>query len=340
MWNGVNSPIIFAKAKTRIEYQTIRPSVNCEIINPGYYIGKIDSVGHKYCALQNQNVQAREIPLLLKVFAIIVNKDIKLSHLANICRELNKSLIFSKNVFNKDNIYFIDAYEGRIFLLDKMESHIKSNIVLQYFTYFFEQYHLYSEVYKFIGIVGVEKNHRYEQVVFLDNCDEIKKRLLASGYKSLIIHQKLSTYDFADKSLIADNIEFRTNCDEQSNRIQIKQVSSIHPKFREEDEILLKFDSIDNCKQFICSIGLQCTGEQSRIINRFISKDSKVVVNFIKWPNSQEYFGVESVEQKLINRLIENLGVPQSCISSMDGVAIFNKLKLDLKTGRLKIEEN
>ncbi len=56
--------------------------------------------------------------------------------------------------------------------------------------------------------------------------------------------------------------------------------------------------------------------------------------------HSQEYFGVESVEQKLINRLIENLGVPQSCISSMDGVAIFNKLKLDLKTGRLKIEEN
>ena len=325
-------PIIFNPKPRECKYLVPTSAISCKAICSGYAIGKIKTLEKlsNFAILCNKNLDAKHIPVIAKAGGIILQSEVLLSHLSNICREFDKPCVCIGNDKFDDGVYIIDSVEGKLFHLNDLDHDTKIAFLQQYIKNFGLKFKRYKNIYAQMNLIKSYNNNQYERVFFDQNHTEIKCKLVKLGFSEKVLNQKLQTYDFADKALIDRNVEFRINCDEDNNRIQMKQVKSLKNGFRKEKETILVFASVIDCVSFMDNLGMMKTGEQERKINRFTNKERNIVVNFIQWPKGEEYFGIEAREKKDIQLLCKDLNLNDNESSSIDGVNIFNKLKLNL----------
>lgn len=326
-------PIIFNPKPRECKYSVPISAISCKTICSSYTIGKIKTLEElsNFAILCNGNLDVKHIPVIVKAGGIILQNEVLLSHLSNICREFDKPCVcVSKDKFD-DDVYVIDSVEGKLFHLNDLDHDTKITFLQQYIKNFGLKFKRYKNIYAQMNLINSYNNNQYERVFFDQNNTEIKCKLVELGFSEKVLNQKLQTYDFADKALIDKNVGFRINCDEDNNRIQMKQVKSLKNSFRKEKETILVFASVIDCVSFMDNLGMKKTGEQERKINRFTNKERNIIVNFIQWPKGEEYFGIEAREKKDIKLLCKDLNLNDNESSSIDGVNIFNKLKLNLK---------
>lgn len=325
-------PIIFNPKPRECKYLVPTSAISCKTICSGYTIGKIKTLEKlsNFAILCNKNLDAKHIPVIAKAGGIILQSEVLLSHLSNICREFDKPCVCIGNDNFDDGVYVIDSVEGELFHLNDLDHDTKIAFLQQYIKNFGLKFKRYKNIYDQMNLMNSYNNNQYERVFFDQNNIEIKSKLAKLGFVEKVLNQNLQTYDFEDKALIDKNVEFRINSDEDNNRIQMKQVKSLKNGFRKEKETILVFSRVIDCVSFMDNLGMIKTGEQERKINRFTNKERNIVVNFIQWPKGEEYFGIEARRKIDIQLLCKDLNLNENESSSIDGVNIFNKLKLNL----------
>ena len=325
-------PIIFNPMPQEKEYLVPRNAISCKTICPGYAIGRIKNMDRlsNFAILCDKNLDAKDVFAIVKTGGIVLQQDVLLSHLSNICREFDKACVCACKDNFDDNVYVLDSIKGKVFLLNDLDHDAKIDILQQYVQSFGLKFKRYKNIYVQMNLTNAYNNNQYERVFFGQNNTAIKRKLIKLGFVEKVLNQKLQTYDFEDRALIDKNIEFRINCDEDNDRIQMKQVQSLTDNFREEKETILVFYNFAECVYFMNNLGMVKTGEQERKIDRFTNEERGIVVNFIQWPKGEQYFGIEAKEKRNIQMLCKDLNLNEMESSSIDGVNIFNKLKLDL----------
>jgi len=326
-------PIIFNKNNYEFEHVVGDfDKQDCDVVSKGLSVGKICNISSK-----NQNVilfqdikyDFNDLELLLDCKGVLLKEKSKLSHFANILRELNKPcLTVGDYKFKEDNLYLIDAYKGKIIDFNSLNPNIKVYYLIKYFKYLEQIYKSSFEAYN--GILNIEVSNKTEQVVFGINESEILNKLKENNFSKKVVNQSIYTYDLKDRSLILGNGILRIQVANGQINIQLKKLNNSEFKdYRQEENILLYFKSLEKAKKFMSSLNMVETGYQERKIIKY-EKDN-VTVNIIKWPGCQPYLGIEVADPKDLSNVHKVLNILNCEFSGMGGKEIFEKLNLELK---------
>ena len=286
-----------------------------------------------YILLQKSVLNSEDIKDIINSSGIIMNTGGCLSHFSNIYREFRKpAILFSKiqtidKLLNK--LILIDAFTGMVFFWDNLSEEEK----IFYFWKFLKYKFLLKEkrFNEFIGIESIKHTIKYEQVFFEIQRDEISTNLISFGAIKIFNGiQNIITYDYPNKVLGKGKIVFRIQYDnsKQKVRVQAKKLYSIKNKYRKEDEILIFFKDLEKAVNFIKSRGLIKTGYQERKIVTYKLDD--VIFNFITWPNSSTYLGIEAASTDDLDLYCKKIKLDNSNVTYTDGKKIFTKLNLKI----------
>lgn len=325
-------PMIYKNIDFNIKYDNSIILSKCDPISKGFTIGKIENITKEKklkILYQNEKYNFNDLSLLLSCRAVILKENAKLSHFANILRELVKPCVFIDNFnFKSNNLYAIDAFNGNIIDFEKLKTSEKVDLMFENFNYM--KSILNDSFDKYNGILSINNDDKFEEVVFKINEKEIINNLLSKGFKKTIVNQKIYTYDFEDKSLIDNNTIFRIQISNKKINIQFKLLDTESKLFRKEKGILINFDSLKNAKQFMESYSMKETGYQERKIIKYEKGD--ISVNVIKWPGCDAYLGVESKTLEGLKEANNKLSLNECLITGWGGKQIFENLNLSLKS--------
>lgn len=342
LWVFQIRPIVFDNKKLTIDYKNSNKFLEGEIISKGLAIGRLkphNEITTNCIIYSNEPLQANEVQKLLKCDGVVLKNNNKLSHLANICREFKKPCLFCDfGNLEMGKVYLLDGINGKLENFENLDEKEKSKILWFYVEHLIKNFNY--KTYKYRNIKDACFTQRFEQVYFdLDN-KKIKRKLEKLNFKKAVLNQKLQTFDFKDNTLIKNDIEFRINCDEESSRIQMKRFSCNGFRYRGEEDWIITFESKKDCEDFMANLGMIKTGGQERKIVRYKDEKQNLTIKFIEWPNSKEYFGIESESKNNIKNLAKVLGLNDKNSSNVNGVDIFEKLNLKLEECCFKKEKN
>lgn len=330
-------PIILNKRDETLNYQHINTS-SYPVLSKGLTIGKIVpfSSYKSGCILyQDDSIDMNDLKKIVHAKGIILNSNGRLSHFANICRELGKPCLVIPEMHSfADDIYLLDSINGYLIKYNDLNSYDRVILLKYYFTRKIQNFNEGLE--QFNGLIAGYSENKYEQVHFDIYEKEVIKKLLENGFLENNFLQKIITYDFNDNALIQNNHIFRiqyTNC---TVRIQLKSLDVSDPKYRREENYFIETDNVKNAQNFMLNLGLQETGYQERQIVQYVNDKDDIVVNIITWPNAPAYIGIESSRKENIERLVKKIGLDASKACSVDGKHIFEKLNLKLKQCKFK----
>ena len=323
-------PIIYKNTKFNINYDKSLVLKKCIPISRGFSIGKIENITAKEKSsilYQNKKYDFNDLEVLLTSKGVILKENSKLSHFANILRELVKPCVYVENFkFEHDNLYAIDAFNGNIIDFSKLNGKDKVELMLNSFNYM--KTILNDSFEKYNGILSIDNDDKIEEVVFDINKKKVIDNLIKNGYKKKIVRQGIYTYDFKDNSLINDNTIFRIQISNKKINIQFKQLDTAHKNYRKEKGIIIKFDSLKNAKEFMKSYLMIETGYQERKITKYEKED--VSVNVITWPDRESYLGIESKSLERLKKVNDELELNDCLITGWGGKQIFERLNLTL----------
>lgn len=329
-------PIIYKDFSFKTKYKKKSICKKGEIISRGFAIGKIKNItdNEKGCILyQNEKYDFNDLELLLSCKGVILKENAKLSHFANILRELAKPCIYINDFeFKENNLYALDAFTGNVIEFEKMGAKDKINIMLDNFNYM--KTILPDSFEKHNGILSINNDDKFEEVVF--NIDEksIRYLLKENGFKKKIINQNIYTYDLENKSLIKENAIFRIQTADKKINVQFKVLDTEHNNYRIEKGIIINFDCLKNAKEFMTEYAMIETGYQERKIIRYELND--IYVNMIKWPGCQPYLGIEAKTLEKLNEINATLKLDKCLITGWGGKQIFEKLNLTIEDCKFK----
>lgn len=331
-------PIILNEFESTINHDYNIEKIKGEVISKGFNIGKINNISNKENSVilyQDIKYDFNNLELLLGRKGVILKDKSKLSHFANILRELNKPcLTMEKFDFKQNNLYIIDSYNGLIIDFEKLNPNLKVKYLILYFSYLKQVYKNSFE--KFNGIKEIDFDNKIEQVAFGIDEKKVINKLKQSGYKKRIISQSIYTYDLKDRSLIDGKGILRIQVSNGIIKIQLKQLSNNNDKnYREEHGILICFESLEKAKKFMYSLNMEETGYQERKIINYVK--GKIAVNIIKWPGCDAYLGIEAENEEMLKIIVKELEIDNCELSGMGGKEIFSKLNLTLN--KCKFEE-
>lgn len=333
-------PIIYRNVNFKINYDSAIPFYKCTPISRGFTIGKVENITNRNCGevlFQNEKYDFNNMELLLSCKGVILKDRSKLSHFANILRELVKPCVYADDFqFKQNTLYIIDAFDGKIIDTDRLDEKAKIKFLFDNFKYM--KCVLDNSLERFNGILKIEEDNKYEEVVFNINKDKLIHSLINNGFKKKIINQKIYTYDFQDNSLIANNVIFRIQISNKKINVQFKSLKMDNDTFRQEEGILIDFDNLKNAKKFMESYLLQETGYQERKITKYERDD--IVVNIIQWPGCEPYVGVESKKLSQLAHINKELDLENCLITGWGGKQIFDKLNLTIDNCKFNEEEN
>ena len=324
-------PIIHRDNKITIQYAKDLPIAKGMPISEGFNIGKISDITspeNGTFLYQNEQISMNDIELLLTNKGVILRNNTKLSHFANVLRELAKPCIYIDDFkYIKDKVYAINAYNGDVIDFDNLSTKDKITMLKEYFNYLKTAIEYSYE--KHNGIDYINNDDKYEQVVFdIDEVD-ILARLCALGFKKEIIHQLIYTYDLKDRSMIDYSTIFRIQVSNGNTQVQLKILDSSNPLYRKEEGIILHFNSLEKAQAFMHQFNMEETGFQERIITKYVNND--ISVNIIKWPGCPPYLGIEVNDINNFQKMKELLNLDNCLITNWGGKQIFEKLELDIK---------
>ena len=327
-------PIILQYQDMKVNYESKEQNNKCVSISKGFNIGRISNISDLKIGTilyQNESYDFNDLSVLLRAKGVILNKDSRLSHFANILRELRKPCVFIEDFsFNKEDLYLIDGYNSNLINFSNLDSHSKATLMYDLFNHMKETYKDSFERYN--GITGIIEDDKIEQVVFDIEENKVLELLKENGFKEKTFTQGIYTYDFKDNSLINENIIFRIQTVENAVRIQFKQIDCSNEYYRKEKGILLNFDLLNRAKQFMKDLNMNETGYQERKIISYVKDD--IVINVIKWPNCKPYLGIEASKIQDLERIKKMLDLENCMATGMGGKEIFKKLNLTLKNCR------
>ncbi len=323
-------PVICKNADFNIKYDSSIVSSKCTPISLGFAIGKIENITDKeFCEIlyQNQIYDFNDLSLLLSSRGVILKENVKLSHFANILRELVKPCVYIDNFhFKPNNLYAIDAFNGNIIDFENLSTQQKIELMFNNFNYM--KSILKDSFEKYNGILSISNDDKFEEVVFDIDEQNVIKELIEKGFKKKKVNQKIYTYDFKDKSLIESNAIFRIQVSNGAINVQFKLLDTENERYRTEKGIIIQFDSLKKAKMFMDSYLMEETGYQERIITKY-EKDN-VSVNIIKWPGCEAYLGIEGQTLEDLENINEQLNLNDCMVTGWGGRQIFKKLKLTL----------
>ena len=329
-------PIVYKDTQFSIKYDDKLVTKKCIPISKGFSIGTIKDIttNEKGCILyQNEKYDFNDIELLLSARGVILKSQARLSHFSNILRELVKPCVYAENFkFKKDNLYAIDAFNGNIIDFSKINT--KDKIELMFSAFEYMKTILNDSFEKYNGILSINNDDKYEEVVFNINEKEIINKLIDNGFTKKTIKQSIYTYDFKDKSLIDNNVILRIQISNKKINVQYKLLDTNYENYRKERGIIINFDSLKNAKDFMKSFTMIETGYQERKITKYV-KDN-MSVNITKWPGCAPYLGVEGQSPKDLEYINDKLDLNNCTITGFGGKEIFNKLNLDLNECKFK----
>ena len=329
-------PIIHRNKNFNVAYDENLVTYKCIPISNGFSIGKVENITDKEendILYQNDMYDFNDLELLLTSRGVILRENAKLSHFANILRELVKPCVYIENFkFKKNNLYAIDAFNGNV--IDFSTINTKQKIDLMFNNFNYMKTILDDSFEKYNGILNIKNDDKIEEVVFDINKKEVIDNLLANGYKKKIVKQSIYTYDFEDKSLIDNNTIFRIQVSNKKIFIQFKLLDMENKTYRKEKGIIIEFDSLANAKKFMKSYMMIETGYQERKIVKYEKGD--VSVNVITWPGSESYLGIEGKNLEELKKVNKELNIEKCLITGWGGKQIFEKLNLSLKDCEFK----
>lgn len=330
-------PIILNEIKLIVNHDSGIEKIKGDIISKGFNIGMINNISDKennVILYQDIKYDFNNLELLLDCKGVILKEKSKLSHFANILRELNKPCLTVKNFkFKKDNLYIIDAYNGVIIDFEKLKPDLKVKYLMLYFSYLNKVYKNSFEKYN--GIKQIDFDNKIEQVAFGVNEKNIINKLKQKGFTKKNITQSIYTYDLKDKSLIEGKGILRIQVSKGNIKIQLKQLNYQNDKnYREEHGILVYFDSLEKAKKFMKSLNMEETGYQERKIVNYVK--GGVVVNIIKWPGCDAYLGIEAENKEMLKDIVNDLEINECELSGIGGKEIFARLNLTLNKCKFK----
>lgn len=324
-------PVICRNTRFSVNYNDSIILKKCTSISKGFAIGIIGNLTSKKSneiLYQNEKYDFNNLELLLSCKGVILKDNVKLSHFANILRELVKPCVYIDNFdFKKNNLYAIDAFNGNIIDFTSLNSKYKIDLMFANFNYM--KNILNDSFEKYNGITSINSDDKYEEVVFNINEKSILKLLEENNFKKKIVNQKIYTYDFADKSLIKNNVIFRIQISNQKINIQFKLLDTEHTAYRKEKGIIICFDNLKNAKNFMQSYQMIETGYQERKIFSYVKGD--VTVNIIKWPGCETYLGIESKALDMLKVINDELELNNCLITGWGGKQIFERFNLTIE---------
>jgi len=323
-------PIIYKNPVFNVKYN--KSIVDCSgiSVSKGFSIGKIEKITNNKTGgilYQNEKYDFNDLQLLLSCKGVILKEDIRLSHFANILRELVKPCVYIKNFhYNEDNLYVIDGFNGNIIDFDNLNIQDKINLMFENFNYMgtilndsFERYN---------GILNIVEDNKFEEVVFDIDEKNIISLLGQLGFKRKYVKQNIYTYDFKDNSLIKNNTIFRIQTTNKKINVQFKTLNTAHSTYRTEKGIIISFDSLKHAKDFMQQYSMVETGYQERKIVKYELDD--VCVNIIKWPGCAPYLGIECKSLNGLKEINKKLNLDNCLITGWGGKQIFEKLNLTI----------
>lgn len=329
-------PIIHKDFSFKIKYDENQIYAKGETISKGFSIGKIKNItdNENGCILyQNEKYDFNDLKLLLSCKGVILKENTKLSHFANILRELAKPCIYIKQFeFKENHLYAMDAFNGNLIDFDEMSTLEKIKIMLDNFNYM--KSILLDSFEKYNGILSINNDDKFEEVVFDIDEKKVTNLLKELGFKKKNIKQNIYTYDFKDRSLIEGNAIFRIQSSDKKINIQFKVLDTEHENYRTEKGIIINFDCLKNAKEFMSEYAMQETGYQERKIIRYELND--VYVNIIKWPSCKPYLGIEAKSLERLTEINKELDIEKCLITGWGGKQIFEKLNLTLEDCKFK----
>lgn len=332
-------PIIYKNIPFDITYNNSIVSQKCIPISRGFTIGTVENITQnkkRKILFQNKKYDFNDLELLLSCRGVILKDNAKLSHFANILRELAKPCVYVDDFrFKKDNLYVIDAFNGNIIDFDKLETTDKIELMFDEFNYMGTI--LNDSFEKYNGILKINNDDKFEEVVFDIDEHEVRNLLVKNGFKKQLIKESIYTYDFKDKSLIDNNVIFRIQISNKKINVQFKLLNTAHESYREEKGIIINFDSLKNAKQFMKSYSMLETGYQERKIIKYERDD--ISVNIIKWPGSHSYLGIEVKTLDSLQKINKELKLKNCLITGYGGKQIFEKLNLTIEDCQFDKEE-
>ncbi len=333
-------PVVLNNHNINISYSIKDSSIlqKCDSISKGFAIGKISKIAQNKpgnILYKNIKYNLNNIKLILESKGIIIKGNNKLSHFANITRELCKPCVsIDKLDYDEQGVYIIDGFNKQIINFDALDTTDKIYFLMTYFEYLKKTREYSYEIFN--GIINIYKDNKIEQVIFNIDENRILKLLEKNNYKETSIKEKIYTYDTGNQSLITKNAILRIQ--ESNNKIKIQfKVLNKKESYREEQGIILEFDSLAKAKQFMEGIGMKNTGYQERIITKYIGEKS--IVNLIKWPNCELYLGIEVKQIDDLSNVHKELELENTFKSGMGGKEIFERLNLTLEECKFKENE-
>lgn len=329
-------PMIYKNIEFNIKYDNKIILSKCKPISKGFSIGKIVNITDEKelkILYQNEKYNFNDLSLLLSCRAVILKENAKLSHFANILRELVKPCVFINDFnFKPNNLYAIDAFNGNIIDFECLNTNKKIELMFDNFNYMKSV--LNDSFEKYNGILSINNDDKFEEVVFNINEKRVINDLVNNGFKKTIVKQKIYTYDFEDQSLIDNNTIFRIQISNKKINIQFKLLDTVSELYRKEKGIIINFDSLKNAKKFMESYSMVETGYQERKIVKYEKDD--ISVNVIKWPGCNAYLGVESQTLKELKEINNQFNLNEYLITGWGGKQIFENLNLKLDNCKFK----
>ncbi len=323
-------PIINKKVKFELNYDNSIILKKCVSISKGFSIGKIENItdnGTGEILFQNEKYNFNDLELLLSSKGVILKDNAELSHFANILRELLKPCVYVDDFkFKKDNLYIIDAFNENIIDFEKLNIEEKIDFLFNNFNYMSTI--LNDSFERFNGIICIDEDNKFEEAVFNIDKENIISILLKNGFKKKVINQKIYTYDFKDKSLIANNVIFRIQISNKKTNVQFKLLDMCNEHYRKEKGIIINFDNLKNAKEFMKSYLMIETGYQERKIVKYERGD--ILVNIISWPGCEPYLGIECKSLNELRKINSELQLDNCLITGWGGKQIFEKLNLTI----------
>lgn len=297
------------------------PKIQGTPVSPGIAFGKYKSLNNE--SIMHLNSYNEFFKNIQGVGGAILTQGGILSHQANLLREhfipavmLNDSL----EINDLDDTYIlVDGFSGDIFIFNQLDNYRKNDV----FNYYLSYLEINSTIQNHLLINKITFLNLKEAVYIDINEEEIYKKLDKFNNSSENIFQTIYNCD-----LIENDIQGLVDCiriqQDKNVRIQFKKILINENDYRQEEQWVLFFTSIDIAKKFLQKIGLHITQIQYRNITRY--EKNKTILNFIQWPNSPVYLGVEFIEIEDFERLQLDISFLESP-AALTGEQIFSKIK-------------
>jgi len=316
-------PICFSKQHRQI---TASQCIDKKIISKGLGIGQIKEIENgnsNHLILRAKNSTINDILMLIHSRGYIIKEGGVLSHFSNILREFSVPCIYSEiPEVDTDEFYILDAYRNALRGLSSLTSSEANEYLLEFIEEIYSLKNIFP--FRFKQIIKVEKNEKYEAVIF--NINENLHSYLKTDEQSIKL-QKIWTYDFASNPIFGEKTIIRIQEENYKCRIQIKSIE--HYKwYRKEIEYILNVKTRLEAEEFLKSIGLVHTGYQERKIYSRCYKQA--TINYIVWPKGNAYVGIEAIIPDMLSKCLSNFGYNIGTIESVDGKNIFDKFGLSI----------